>query len=241
MQLFQIDHLYYTSIKDLVEKYQTPRMRLRQELDKILYIIFLCRIAFILYMIVYDFPAIPLFTNDYIIPVIRENIALYDQLFVLSFLLMGTFIFIAQHQLHVSQVNTVTWQFFYILVVQNIDIYEKCRKSPTQLERLHQVREKQVYEKVSYSWPLPKKLLKVYCALKANWSIWINMDHVNKSKIAHYKLPVNFDIPIELRTKLIITIAIIEKIGLFYQLFICMSFPVVPNPVLKLISNFVCL
>lgn len=224
MHLFQIDHLYYTSIKDIVEKYRTPRMRLRQQLDKLLYAVFLCRIAFILYMIIYDFPAIPLFANDYIIPVIRENIALYDQLFVLSFLLMGTFIFIAQHQLNVSQVNTVTWQFFYILVVQNIDIFEKCRKSSAQLQRLHQVREKAVYEKVSYKhWPMPKKFLKLYCALKANWSIWINMDHVNKGKIAHYKLPVNFDIPIELRTKLIITITIIEKIGLFYQLFICMT------------------
>ncbi len=231
--------IYYRTIKEVVkgEVYGSVRadyLRKRKRFEQALFAFYLCRAVYVLYLIANNFPQNFLWSVDYVAPFIRDNPS-YDFLFFLSLMLMGIFIFIATQHLYVDRNNSSAlepWNFFYVLVVENIDAYHCCIRPPEEINDELLKKRKEFSKKLKYAkcakWYSLISLIKrssflrhCYIRLRARLSLLYHLDYVDKRALSAQKLDIPLEIPLVLRIRLLRALLLIEKTIFAYHVGFC--------------------
>lgn len=134
----------------------------------------------------------PLLSFDYLFSVVGHKIVI--RYFALITVLMLT---AANCKLYTSRVDTITWQFFYALIVRSTDHYRVSFKPEAKIAKLRQIKFQQMYSKnrkilLCRILLFPKSWVHKLSMLEAKYAIWCSMEHLNKEKMFRTKLPIYF-------------------------------------------------
>lgn len=221
----QIRFLFYNFIKNLVHERQSEKLIAGDKVSTFISTFYTFRGVYILFTMVNNYQT-DFWQYEYLLCFAHTKPKLYDSLMATSVIFIGVF-------LHKAKMGFITsplkiWSYFYELVVRNTDYYRLCMKSKETVRLLRSKRQKQLLGKLTdkYSWcqtfPITFRTLRGICGLKARWSVWVNLEDVNLSKMQGHSIQIyKNDAPLELRIKLALAVNVIDKICFAIQIFIC--------------------
>lgn len=212
-------NFFYAEVKDIVEHRYSVRYRAVHLLNVCINFSFILRFGYIL--LARQYPALAIFErHDIFVRIFNLNRT--NEKGERDFSMVFTFIGLAissallEVKLYFSRIDTLTWQMFYDLVVQNLDLYRQCVKEAPKRRQILVDRMKAIRGRngrrgstsVGYS-----PIFSVYTRLRASTAIWYNLDFVDKEKLDERKLSSYPEMTLQLRTRLIVALSIANKIS----------------------------
>src|SRR5699024_5406316 len=152
----------------------------------------------------------------------------YDSFIGIVIFLVVLFNFISQSLVYFLDVSTITWRWWYQLVVENQDSYYNSVISAEEFELVLQ--RKQVYfvqklHRYRY-WRMivPEFCTKILATIVAKLDIWLHLENVNKRRLLSKPLTMMPHLSTKLRTRLWLFIILFDKFCLLSQALIAILF-----------------
>src|SRR5699024_707508 len=139
-----------------------------------------------------------------------------DYSIVVTFMGLAVSSALLEAKLYFSRVDTLTWQMFYDLVVQNTNTYKQCLKNGPSQREIYQRKVQTIQNGVDnpvWHFFCFKIGLLLYSKMKASVDIWLNLDFVNTKKLRQMKLDSYPDMSLKLRMRMILALTIANTIS----------------------------
>lgn len=139
---------------------------------------------------------------------------------VIIFLLVSFHIFM-RYLMYNLNVNTLTWQWWYALLVENQNFYYASFINHKKFASLWLQKKEEtlaLLRKNSLSRMLPNFVLIPFSKLLARFLLFIHLDHLNKGQFLNSKLTVLPGLSDKLRIRVLFTAILADKVLFFVQL-----------------------
>lgn len=183
------------------------------------------RLLIMIYFLQNEFKYLPYNINrdDPLISYLYQNKERYNEKVVLIFLFMELLIFICLDALYRLNVNTLTWRWWFQLIVTNQDNYYRCRMKNFELIKLNKsfqiFKHMRSYKICSL---LPKFLIQFIANIYSIISIQYNLEHIDINKYLKKKLSILPNLSFRLRLKLINILVMGDRFACWLQLILSM-------------------
>ncbi len=226
LALEKFTRCFYSMTKNLVypKKSTTIKYRVYYLLD---WVVLIVGFRFFLYAYVMYidykrtiFFSVDLLQCDHLFYYLYKQRDHYDAFAPLTVYLFVLFNFVCQHLIYNLDANTPTWVFWRQLAVDRIDCYYANILSQTKLEKVYRAKcaaLKTALDSRSAKW-IPEKCINFYCYRKAQIETFLKLDNVDKKKLFSVPLESLPEVSIKLQSKVLITLILIDVLGLAAQL-----------------------
>ena len=228
LALEKFTRCFYAMTKNLVypQKSTTIKYRVYYLLD---WVVLLVGFRFFLYAYVMYidykrsvFFSVDLLQSDHLFYYLYKQRDHFDAFVPLTVYLFVLFNFVCQHLIYHLDTGTPTWVFWRQLAVDRLDCYYASIFSQTKREKVYSAKSaalKTALDPRFARW-IPEKCINFYCYQRAQIETFLRLDNVNKRKLFRVPLESLPEVSIKLQSKILITLILIEILGLAVQLII---------------------
>ncbi len=208
----------YTMMRQMVERPKSRKVVFLNYLDWAIYI-YAIRFYYIAPLSYSGFPNLPAFLFDWrqdpICYFFYRHRHIYDSFIPMIVFLMASFHMIMRHLMYNLNVNTLTWRWWYQLVVENQDHYYSNFISQLELAAMRSHREAEtmaMLRKSRFGQLLPSIALVPLAKAYARFLVLRHLDHVNKHQLFSSKLSVLPDLSEKMRVRMLFTTIVADKV-----------------------------
>ncbi|KAJ6220372.1 hypothetical protein RDWZM_006184 [Blomia tropicalis] len=222
----RVGRCYYHMMKQTMEWHGTRRSRLYYYLDVAILFYIHVRLLAMTYLIKNNYEIDARFPynfrrDDPFQSFIYQNKDIYGAEVPLMMLAMGIFNFICQDSLYRLNVSTLTWRWWYQLIVTNQDNYYQFHMHDfgliTMAKSIEMVNRMNIHPFWSI---LPQFIIEFIAGIYSKIMIQYNLEQIDRQKYLDKKLSILPHLSLKLRSKLIKTLLMWDIFALFSQILI---------------------
>ena len=206
----------YTTMRQMVERPKSRQTVLTYYIDWAVFI-YAFRYYYIAPLIYSGFPTLPFFdwTLDPMCYFFYRFRNTFDSFVPMIFLLLSVFNILMRYLIYNLNVNTLTWRWWYQLVVENQDLYYENFISQLELAAIRRHREAEtlaMLKRNNYAQLLPGIVLVLLSKVYARFLVFKHLDHVNKEQLFRSKLSVMPGLSNRMRVIMLFTTIMADKL-----------------------------
>lgn len=195
---------YYWKIKELVERHDETRFRLRQQFEMALLVVNMARTAVHIYSLRNLGRNCDWWQYDYFAHFIHHNRRLYDGFIGYIVLALLLFALVGMRNLYFRRVDCVTWQMFYDLVVRSTESYALSLKSNESMSR-----KRNLPLAIGNKQYTSECIAHFYWQIRANRESILGMENLHKFMFARRRPLVYANLSLHTRIRLIVLVRLI--------------------------------